>query len=67
MGENIKYRFRFFQAVNVTFTLPENFNPETIMLTTEVYRYKTNKGGYERSMRWDDVKVDGTSGAVSTL
>ncbi|APE06854.1 hypothetical protein BM528_14575 [Alteromonas sp. RW2A1] len=67
VGENIKYRFRFFQAVNVTFTLPENFNPETIMLTTEVYRYKTSKGGYERSMRWDDVKVDGTSGAVSTL
>ncbi|MCS5577297.1 MAG: hypothetical protein NZ779_07775, partial [Alteromonas macleodii] len=47
LAEDIKYRFRFFQAVNVTLTIEEDINPETISFSTTVYQYKTRKGNYE--------------------
>lgn len=53
--QDIKYRFRFFQAVNIAFQLPENVTPESISFTTAFYQYKTKKGNYELSIPWDEA------------
>lgn len=55
LAEDIKYRFRFFQAVNVTLTIEEDINPETISFSTTVYQYKTRKGNYEISVPWNEA------------
>lgn len=55
LAEDIKYRFRFFQAVNVTLTIEEDINPETISFSTTVYQYKTRKGNYEISVPWSEA------------
>ena len=55
LAEDIKYRFRFFQAVNVTLTIEEDINPETITFSTTVYQYKTRKGNYEISVPWNEA------------
>ena len=55
LAEDIKYRFRFFQVVNVTLTIEEDINPETISFSTTVYQYKTRKGNYEISVPWNEA------------
>ena len=55
LAEDIKYRFRFFQAVNVTLTIEEGINPESISFSTTVYQYKTRKGNYEISVPWNEA------------
>ena len=55
LAEDIKYRFRFFQAVNVTLTIEEDINPESIAFSTTVYQYKTRKGHYEISVPWNEA------------
>ena len=55
LAEDIKYRFRFFQAVNVTLTIEEDINPESIAFSTTVYQYKTRKGNYEISVPWNEA------------
>jgi hypothetical protein len=55
LAEDIKYRFRFFQAVNVTLTIEEGINPESISFSTTVYQYKTRKGNYEISVPWSEA------------
>lgn len=55
LAEDIKYRFRFFQAVNVTLIIEEDINPESIAFSTTVYQYKTRKGSYEISVPWSEA------------
>ena len=55
LAEDIKYRFRFFQAVNATLTIEEDINPESISFSTTVYQYKTRKGSYEISVPWNEA------------
>ena len=55
LAEDIKYRFRFFQAVNVTLIIEEDINPESITFSTTVYQYKTRKGNYEISVPWNEA------------
>ncbi len=55
LAEDIKYRFRFFQAVNATLTIEEDINPESISFSTTVYQYKTRKGNYEISVPWSEA------------
>ena len=55
LAEDINYRFRFFQAVNVTLTIEEDINPESISFSTTVYQYKTRKGNYEISVPWNEA------------
>ena len=55
LAEDIKYRFRFFQAVNVALTIEEDINPESIAFSTTVYQYKTRKGNYEISVPWNEA------------
>lgn len=51
-ASDIAYRFKFFQAVNTSITLPEGFVPEEITLSTTVYQYNTRKGNYTVSVPW---------------
>ena len=55
LAEDIKYRFRFFQAVNATLTIEEDINPESISFSTTVYQYKTRKGIYEIGVPWNEA------------
>ncbi|AXT39330.1 hypothetical protein D1814_11925 [Alteromonas sp. BL110] len=55
LAEDVKYRFRFFQAVNVTLNIEEDIDVETIVFTTRVYEYKTRKGNYEVSVPWSEA------------
>ena len=55
LAEDIKYRFRFFQAVNVTLIIEEDITPESIAFSTTVYQYKTRKGNYEISVPWNEA------------
>lgn len=55
IAQDIKYRFRFFQAVNVAFDLPDDVTPETISFSTAFYQYKTRKGDYTLSIPWDEA------------
>ncbi len=56
----VKYRFRFFQAVNLTFTLPETLTPESLNFSTAYYQYKTRKGKYDLSVKWNDALATNT-------
>ena len=55
LAEDVKYRFRFFQAVNVTLSIEEDIDVESIDFTTRVYQYKTRKGNYEVSVPWSEA------------
>ncbi len=55
LAEDVKYRFRFFQAVNVMLTIEEDIDVESIAFTTRVYQYKTIKGKYEISVPWSEA------------
>lgn len=55
LAEDVKYRFRFFQAVNTMLTIDEDIDVESITFTTSVYQYKTRKGNYEVSVPWSEA------------
>ena len=55
LAENVKYRFRFFQAVNVTLTIDKDIDVESVEFTTSVYQYKTRKGTYEMGVPWSEA------------
>lgn len=53
--EPLHYRFKYFQAINVMFKLPDTFIPSSISLDTTVYQYKTRKGDFSKSVLWEKV------------
>ena len=53
--EDVKYRFRFFQAVNVALAIEKDIEVEAIRFSTTVYQYKTRKGKYEVTVPWGDA------------
>lgn len=55
LEEDVKYRFRFFQAVNVMLTIDEDVDVESIVFSTSVYQYKTRKGNYQISVPWKEA------------
>ena len=55
LAEDVKYRFRFFQAVNVTLTIDSDIDVESIQFATTVYQYKTRKGTHEMSVLWSEA------------
>ena len=55
LAEDVKYRFRFFQAVNTMLTIDEDIDVDSIEFTTRVYQYKTRKGNYEVSVPWSEA------------
>ncbi len=55
ISEPVKYRFRFFQVVNTTFSIPRGMQPETLTFSTSYYQYKTRKGDYELKINWSEA------------
>ncbi|MBJ2127890.1 hypothetical protein JC525_02965 [Alteromonas sp. IB21] len=55
LAEDVKYRFRFFQAVNVTLTIDSDIDVESVQFATTVYQYKTRKGTHEMSVLWSEA------------
>ncbi|MBU3021430.1 DUF6776 family protein [Aestuariibacter sp. A3R04] len=53
----VDWGFRFFQPIDYTFTLPEGFSPERIVLKTPVYQWKTLRGDYQRIVNWQDALI----------
>ncbi|MCW8091715.1 DUF6776 family protein [Alteromonas sp. ASW11-130] len=49
------YRFKFFQAEQMHFTLPEDFTPEFVEVETDVYQYTTLRGKYQKQFAWNSV------------
>jgi len=55
LEEDVKYRFRFFQAVNVMLSIDSDIEVDAIELSTTVYQYKTRKDDYKLSIPWSDA------------
>ncbi|GEM_PF-171548 len=51
----VKWGFKYFQTVDLEFTLPAGFVPEQIIFTTDVIQWKTKRGEYFNSLDWSDV------------
>lgn len=51
----IPWRFRYFQALDIRFTLPVDFIPEEIVFTTAVVKWKTKQGDYTLTVDWSEV------------
>ncbi|NMH59762.1 DUF6776 family protein [Alteromonas ponticola] len=46
------YRFKYFQAEQLEFTLPEGFTPEFVEVETKVYQFTTLRGAYQKRFDW---------------
>lgn len=51
----LKYRFKFFQAVDIALTLPQDFSPESVSMRSQVYRYKTKIEDFSLVQEWRAV------------
>lgn len=51
----VPWRFRYFQALDIRFTLPVDFIPEEIIFTTAVVKWKTKQGDYSLTVDWSEV------------
>ena len=63
----IAYRFKYFQTVNVNFSLPEGFEPEFLHFETNVYQYTTFRGNYQRTISWRDSAAQDKAVTDSSL
>jgi len=53
--QEIEYRFKYFQAINTSFTLPDGFQPTSITLETTVYQYNAKRGDLAKTVKWEDA------------
>ena len=60
---DLKYRFKFFQAVDIAITLPADFRPQSIIFSSDVYRYTTKRQTFSWSVNWDEAV---TAAAIGT-
>ncbi len=51
----LKYRFKFFQAVTLSITLPEGFKPQVLTFASEVFRYTTKKQDFDWVVDWSEA------------
>ena len=50
----MNYSFRYFQTMDIVFTLPEGFVPEQLDIDTEIRQFRRVRGNYSRSL---DISV----------
>ncbi|MGB2427514.1 MAG: DUF6776 family protein [Alteromonas sp.] len=46
----MNYSFRYFQTMDIVFTLPEGFVPEQLDIDTEIRQFRRARGNYSRSL-----------------
>ena len=52
---SFKYGFRYFQAIDAVFEMPENFVPTNVQVATTVYQFKKVRGNYKHLFDWQDA------------
>lgn len=52
-----EFRFKYFQVVELTLVLPQDFQPERIGVSTEVFQYGRKRGVYQSDFSWLDVII----------
>lgn len=48
----VTFSFKYFQVVKGQFTLPAQFEPEKILVRSEVYQFRKKRGELEKSFEW---------------
>jgi hypothetical protein len=51
-GESLKYSFKYFQVIEGQLRLPENFEPEKILVHADIYQFKVKRGTLDKSFDW---------------
>lgn len=54
-SNNMTFSFKYFQVLELRVTLPEDFIPEQIEIKTDIYKYKTKRGSYARTIQWKEA------------
>ncbi len=54
----LSYAFKYFQVFQTSITLPSDFLPERLEITTSVYKYRKKRGDYKISMLWEDALIE---------
>jgi hypothetical protein len=54
-SNNMAFSFKYFQVLELRVTLPEDFIPEQIEIKTDIYKYKTKRGSYARTIQWKEA------------
>lgn len=52
---SLAFSFKYFQLLDLTFTLPEGFVAERFEIKTDIYRYRKKRGSYSTSLAWQEV------------
>ncbi len=54
----LNFGFKYFQVIQTTITLPENFTPERFEINTSVYKYRKKRGDYSITINWDEAFIE---------
>lgn len=54
-NNNMAFSFKYFQVLELRVTLPGDFTPEQIEIKTDIYKYKTKRGSYARTIQWKEA------------
>lgn len=58
--DQVEYGFKYFQPVSFLFSLPADFVPESLVISTTVFQYKRKRGDYQRAFSWQEVYENGS-------
>ncbi|MDT0595498.1 DUF6776 family protein [Glaciecola petra] len=51
----LEFAFKYFQVLEINLTLPTNFKPEALEISTDVYKYKRKRGSYSTKITWSEA------------
>jgi len=54
----LDFSFKYFEVLEVRITLPEGFEPERLMISTDIYKYRRKRGSYQTEINWEKALVD---------
>lgn len=52
---SMKFAFKYFQVIETSVTLPENFTPDRFEISTDIFKYNRKRGDYTTSIKWQDA------------
>ena len=58
--QQLRFSFKYFQIISTRFSLPADFVPEKITISTDVYKFKRKRGSYQRTFPWQVESFDNT-------
>ncbi|GBL03806.1 DUF6776 family protein [Glaciecola sp. KUL10] len=51
--QSLAFSFKYFEVMDIRVTLPENFEPERLAISTDVYKYRRKRGSYNTEISWE--------------